>query len=110
MRRILNHELGFADVEVPDEAFAHDLDYSDGLALIARLQNAAAACDLEFGIKLTNTLEVTNHREVFDPAERTMYLSGRPLHALTVNLARRLTKDLEPPLLLSFSGGANASK
>jgi len=106
--RILNHELGFVDIEVPDKAFAHDLDYSDGLALIARLQNAAAECDLDFGIKLTNTLEVTNHRKVFDPAEPTMYLSGRPLHALTVNLTQRLTEDVEPPLLLSFSGGANA--
>jgi putative selenate reductase len=108
VRRILDHELGFGEIEVPDEAFAHDLDYSDGLALIARLQSAAAACDLEFGVKLTNTLEVTNHRNIFNPAERTMYLSGRPLHALTVNLARRLTEDVEPPLLLSFSGGADA--
>jgi len=108
VRRILDHELGFGDIEIPDEAFAHDLDYSDGLALIARLQNAAAACDLDFGIKLTNTLEVRNHRGVFAPAERTMYLSGRPLHTLTVNLARRLTEDVDPPLLLSFSGGANA--
>ena len=108
VRHILDHELGFGDVVVPDEAFAHDLDYSDGLALIARLQNTAAACDLDFGIKLTNTLEVTNHRKIFDATERTMYLSGRPLHALTVNLARRLTEDVEPPLLLSFSGGASA--
>jgi putative selenate reductase len=108
VRRILDHELGFDDIEVPDEAFAHDLDYPDGLALIAWLQSAAEACNLEFGIKLTNTLEVTNHRKIFDPAERTMYLSGRPLHALTVNLARRLTEDVEPPLLLSFSGGADA--
>ena len=108
VRRILDHELGFDEVVVPDEAFAHDLDYADGLALIERLQGVAAGCDLEFGIKLTNTLEVANNRQVFDPAERTMYLSGRPLHALTVNLAHRLTEDLAPPLVLSFSGGADA--
>jgi len=108
VRRILNQELGFDEVIVPDQAFAHDLDYADALALIARLQGAAAACNLEFGIKLTNTLEVANNRQVFDPAERTMYLSGRPLHALTVHLARRLAEDLAPPLILSFSGGADA--
>ena len=109
VRRILNQELGFNEIVVPDEAFAHDLDYADGLALIERLQGVAAGYDLEFGIKLTNTLEVANNRQIFNPAERTMYLSGRPLHALTVNLARRLTEDLAPPLVLSFSGGADTA-
>jgi len=109
VRRILNQELGFDEVVVPDEAFDHDLDYGDGLALIEHLQGVAASYNLEFGVKLTNTLEVANNRQVFDPAERTMYLSGRPLHGLTVNLARRLTEDLAPPLVLSFSGGADAA-
>jgi len=108
VRRILNSELGFEEIEVPDQAFEHDLGYADGLELIARLQAAAAECGLDFGVKLTNTLEVRNHRRVFDPGERTMYLSGRPLHALTVNLARRLTEDVSAPLLMSFSGGADA--
>ena len=37
-----------------------------------------------------------------------MYLSGRPLHALTVQLAHRLAEDVEHPLMMSFSGGADA--
>ncbi len=109
VRRILNQELGFNEIVVPDEAFAHDLDYGDGLALIEHLQGVAVSHNLEFGVKLTNTLEVANNRQVFDSAERTMYLSGRPLHGLTVNLARRLAEDLAPPLVLSFSGGADAA-
>ncbi len=109
VRRLLNQELGFNEIVVPDEAFAHDLDYGDGLALIEHLQGVAVSYNLEFGVKLTNTLEVANNRQVFDSAERTMYLSGRPLHGLTVNLARRLAEDLAPPLVLSFSGGADAA-
>ena len=36
-----------------------------------------------------------------------MYLSGRPLHAVTVNLAATLTGDLGGDLPLSFAGGAD---
>jgi putative selenate reductase len=59
-------------------------------------------------VKLTNTLAVANHRPVFDASERTIYMSGRPLHALTVQLAHRLAEDVQHPLLMSFSGGADA--
>jgi putative selenate reductase len=37
-----------------------------------------------------------------------MYLSGRPLHALTVQLAHRLAEDCEHPVMMSFSGGADS--
>ena len=109
VRGILNESLGFSDIEVPDEAFAHDLVLEDGLSLIKGLQAGAGEVGLEFGIKLTNTLEVRNHRRVFSPGEKTMYLSGRPLHALTATLAQVLAEALDEPLLMSFSGGADAA-
>jgi putative selenate reductase len=109
VRGILNGELGFSDVTVPDEAFAHDLVFADAVSLIETLRTVAGRVDLQFGVKLTNTLEVRNHRRVFDPKEQNMYLSGRPLHALTVSLADRLTGALGEPLLMSFSGGADAA-
>ena len=109
VRGILNRSLGFTDVEVPDEAFAHDLVMNDALSLIEGLQTTAEHIGLQFGIKLTNTLEVRNHRSIFDSAESTMYLSGRPLHALTVALAHELAGELNQPLLMSFSGGADAA-
>ena len=36
-----------------------------------------------------------------------MYLSGRPLHAITVNLASKLNNEFDGDLLMSFSAGAN---
>ena len=64
------------------------------------------AAGLGFGLKLSNTLEVENWRTVFD-RDPTMYLSGRPLHAVTVNLAHRLSEEFGGGLPLSFAGGAD---
>jgi putative selenate reductase len=108
LRPILNDRLGFTDLVVPDKVFEDDLDYADALTLLRELSDTATAHGLIFGVKLTNTLAVTNHRRVFEPSEETMYLSGRPLHALTVQLAHSLAEDIDPPLMMSFSGGADA--
>jgi putative selenate reductase len=108
VRSILNDRLGFRHVRVPDEAFEHDLVYDQALALIGQLQRVAQSADRDFGVKLTNTLEVVATHQVFQPTEKTMYLSGRPLHALTVTLAHRMRSDVSEPLLMSFSGGADA--
>ncbi|MCG6948438.1 MAG: putative selenate reductase subunit YgfK [Acidobacteria bacterium] len=109
LRSILNDCLGFTDVSVPAKVFKQDLAYPGAISLLKKLSDAATALDLVFGVKLTNTLAVHNHRSVFDPAEETMYLSGRPLHALTVQLARKISEDVTHPLMISFSGGADSS-
>ena len=100
--------LGYADVEVPDEAFGHDLVYDDAVPMLTRLLQLGSDEVRAFGVKLSNTLEVKNHRPVFAEAEKMMYLSGRPLHALTVNLAAKLEAEFEGRLPMSFAGGADA--
>jgi putative selenate reductase len=108
LRPLLNDQLGFRDVVVPDKVFEDDLDYADAISLLRGLADTSKRQDLTFGVKLTNTLAVENHRRVFDKSEKTMYLSGRPLHALTVRLAHHLVEDVDRPLMMSFSGGAEA--
>ncbi|NIA26622.1 MAG: putative selenate reductase subunit YgfK [Desulfobulbaceae bacterium] len=107
VRTILNDDLQFGDIVVPDVAFEHDLKYPDAVTMLNNLQAVAKECDLEFGVKLSNTLEVENSRSVFDENETMMYLSGRPLHAITVNLAGKLADEFNGDLLMSFSAGAN---
>jgi putative selenate reductase len=107
VRKILNEDLRYRDVVVPDNAFEHDLDYCDAVPMLRNLQSVADDCGLEFGVKLSNTLEVENTRPVFAETEETMYLSGRPLHAITVNLASKLADAFDGDLLMSFSAGAN---
>ena len=107
VRTILNDDLGFGDIVVPDVAFEHDLKYPDAVTMLNNLRSVAKECDLEFGVKLSNTLEVENSRSVFDEAEKMMYLSGRPLHAITVRLAHKLADEFDGDLPMSFSAGAN---
>ena len=106
VRGIVNDELRFVDVPIPDEAFGHDLKYDDAVPMFRRLASAAADRNLTFGLKLSNTLEVENRRGVFD-RDPTMYLSGRALHAVTVNLASTLAEELGGGVPLSFAGGAD---
>lgn len=107
LRGVLNDELGFSEIVVPDEAFAHDVRFEDAIAMLRRLRELADERRLCFGIKLTNTLEVENHREVFPSGEKMMYMSGRALHPLTVSVAAKLDEAVGP-ISMSFSGGADA--
>jgi putative selenate reductase len=107
VRTLLNEDLGYKDIVVPDAAFEHDLKYSDAVPMLRNLKNVANECGLDFGVKLSNTLEVENLRSTFDAAEETMYLSGRPLHAITVKLAHDLADEFDGKLPMSFSAGAN---
>ena len=106
VRAILYRDLSFDDVPVPDEAFGHDLMYVDAVPMLHNLRRVAAARELTFGVKLTNTLEVDNWRTVFE-GDDMMYLSGRALHALTTNIASKLSEEFRGDLLMSFAGGAD---
>lgn len=105
--RGLLDDLGYADVVVPDVAFEHDLEYTAAVPMIHALQDIARGAGLHFGVKLSNTLEVENFRTVFDAEEKMMYLSGRALHAITVNLAQQLWQEFDGGLPMSFSAGAD---
>ncbi len=107
LRKILNEDLNF-DTHVPDVAFEHDLKYPDALKIIQSLLKTAQEEKLQFGLKLTNTLESINHKNIFKPENEMMYMSGRALHPLSIHVAKKLQSDFHGQLKLSFSGGINA--
>ncbi|MDY0005063.1 MAG: FAD-dependent oxidoreductase, partial [Polyangia bacterium] len=108
LRTLLNERLGFGEINVPDEAFGHDLKWEDALGIIRRLRESAARRGVFFGLKLTNTLEVVNHRSVFRGDQAMMYMSGRALHPITMALAARLLETFDGQLPISISGGVDA--
>ncbi|MEK7705479.1 MAG: FAD-dependent oxidoreductase [Myxococcota bacterium] len=108
LRDILNRKLGYTRIDVPDTAFAHDLKWPDAVRLVRTLREQARSVGVEFNLKLTNTLETTNHRGVFAKSNEMMYMSGRPLHALAINVAKMLQEEFWGELDLSLSGGADA--
>ncbi|HNW98491.1 MAG TPA: putative selenate reductase subunit YgfK [Bacteroidales bacterium] len=106
LRNILNKSSEFK-TEVPDVAFEHDLKYTDALKLIKSLENAAKEEDVCFGLKLTNTLESINNKNIFSKDEKMMYMSGRALHPISINLANKLQKEFKGVLDISFCAGAD---
>jgi putative selenate reductase len=106
LRHILNDQLGF-EVEVPDEAFDHDLKYEAGVALIKSLLESAAKAGVAFNLKLTNTLETTNRDQNLPKNEKMVYMSGRALHPISIHLARRLQNEFNGKLDISFSAGTD---
>jgi len=107
LREILNKTLGFK-TNVPDIAFEHDLKYPDALNIIKSLQKIAKSKNLEFGLKLTNTLESINNKTIFGDSIDMMYMSGRALHPISINVANKLQHEFNGELQLSFSAGADA--
>jgi len=98
---------GFKTI-VPEEAFAHDLKYPDAIRIIKNLQKAAEENNVQFGLKLTNTLESKNHKTIFPESEKMMYMSGRALHPISISLAHKIQQEFNGTLDVSFSAGVNA--
>jgi putative selenate reductase len=103
---ILHDQLGFREIRIPDAVFEHDLQYGRAVALIGALKTIAGRRGLTFGVKLTNTLAVSNHAGRLPGDE--MYMSGRALYPVTMRLYDRLLHEFGGDLHVSYSAGADA--
>jgi len=104
--RILHDDLGFREIQIPDDVFEHDLRYDRAVELITSLKNVAAKQELTFGVKLSNTLALANHKDTL-PGDQ-MYMSGRALYPITINLFHKLVRQFDGDLNVSYSAGADA--
>ncbi|MCL2496782.1 MAG: putative selenate reductase subunit YgfK, partial [Clostridiales bacterium] len=104
-RHILD-EMGYGYISFDQHHFKNDLQYGDALGMLRRLLEYAVERGLCFGVKLTNTLPVQICRAEL-PGEE-MYLSGRALYPLSINVAARLAGDFHGALPISYCGGADA--
>ena len=103
---LLHDVMGYHEVQTTAEAFAKDLQLADALAMIPRLHNVAQARGRRLAVKCSNTLVVRNHRTFF--TDEVMYLSGPPLHVITMNLVGVLRQALGGAVPVSFSAGLDA--
>jgi putative selenate reductase len=104
--QLLHDDLGYDEIRVAREHFAHDLKFDEMVPMVKRLRETARECGLGLGVKLTNTLVVHNHRDFFN--EEVMYLSGAPLHVLTMNILHDVRTALGAEIPISFSAGIDA--
>ncbi len=104
VREILDG-LGFDYVGLSRDAFSHDLQYKDAEGMLERLIATSKKENLQFGVKLTNTLGSINNKGVLPGDE--MYMSGRALFPLSINLAAKISRKFNGNLPISYSGGAS---
>ena len=100
---IVQRQLGYAHIQLDPASFDADLQLDRGLELIGELRRFAAANGRRFGIKLTNTLVVRNHKGFL--ADDPMYLSGPPLHVLASALLAKLVDALPDTFLVDGRDG-----
>ena len=96
-------QAGFGYIAFDDHHYKTDLQWADAAPMFRRLQALAESKGLEFGLKLSNTCPVDVKAGELPSDE--MYMSGRSLYLLTVEMARRIAAEFRGRLRLSFSGG-----
>ncbi|HGH3372192.1 TPA: putative selenate reductase subunit YgfK [Kluyvera cryocrescens] len=104
VREILD-TCGFGYIGLNEESFDHDLKIDQALEMLQRLMTLAKAKNLGFGVKLTNTLGTVNNKGALPGNE--MYMSGRALFPLSINVAALLSRKFDGKLPISYSGGAS---
>ena len=103
--RAILDEMGYDYIAFTDFHFKDDLQYSDAVPMLQRLQELAKGLNLNFGVKITNTFPVDVKNNELPSQE--MYMSGKSLFALSMSVAKMLTRDFNGSLRISFSGGAD---
>lgn len=103
-RRTLD-SMGYDYVQFDEHHFKEDLQYKDAVPMFKRLLLLAKTNGVEFGLKLSNTFPVDVKAGELPSAE--MYMSGRALYPLTMEMANRITREFDGRMRISFSGGAD---
>ena len=105
VRELMGKTMGYEEVQVPDAAFENDTKWDQAVGFVERLGALAKSEGRSFGVKFSNTLLVNNHKDFFPEAEKSMYLSGPPLHVLAMNLVRAFRQHFGDRFPISFSAG-----
>jgi len=108
LEHLLHDVLGYREIRVRPQAYAASQTFEEAVQMTRRLTDFASSRGRSFGCKFSNTLEVENHRQVFGAGNALMYLSGAPLHVITMSLAARFRQSVGAHVPISFSAGIDA--
>ena len=92
-------KMEYKYIELKEESFTHDLQFKDGIEMLKRLKAFALDHEKDFGVKMSNTLPVRIMKSELPGDE--MYMSGRALYPLTINLAYKLAVEFKGDLKIS---------
>jgi len=104
---LLHDVMGYHEVKVSPEAYTSGVLFDDAVGICQRLTSLAKSNGRSFGAKFSNTLEVVNHKDFFTPDNKVMYLSGTPLHVITLTLADEFRRVMGHAMPVTFSAGVD---
>ncbi len=104
--RTILDSMGYDYIVFDEHHFNEDLQWEDAVPMFHRLQALADSKGLEFGLKLSNTFPVDTTRGELPNDE--MYMSGRSLFPLTIEMCNRISRAFDGKMRISFAGGADA--
>lgn len=104
VRKILN-VCSFSYISLKKKSFNHNLKLTQALKMLKRLIALAKKKSLSFSVKLTNTLSTINNKGAL-PSKK-MYMSGRALFPLSINVAAVLSRAFNGKLPISYSSSAS---
>jgi putative selenate reductase len=107
LEHLLHDTLGYRELTVNPSAYTSGLHFDQSIAMCRRMMELAKSHGLIFGAKFSNTLEVLNHRDFFPIAEKVMYLSGAPLHVITLALTDVFRQEMGAEIPISYSAGVD---
>ena len=102
--RTILDSMGYDYIVFDEHHFNEDLQWVDAVPMFERLQALADSKGLEFGLKLSNTFPVDTTRNELPGTE--MYMSGRSLFPLTIEMCNRISRQFNGKMRISFAGGA----
>ena len=102
--RTILDSMGYDYIVFDEHHFNEDLQWVDAVPMFERLQTLADSKGLEFGLKLSNTFPVDTTRNELPGTE--MYMSGRSLFPLTIEMCNRISRQFNGKMRISFAGGA----
>lgn len=108
MEHLLHDVMGYREITVRPEAYSASQTFDEAVQMTQRLRAFAQQHGRKLGCKFSNTLEVLNHRTFFTPDNQVMYLSGAPLHVITMALTAQFREAVGPDVPITFSAGIDA--
>ncbi len=105
LEHLLHDVLGYHELRINPKAYTSGLAFDEAVQICDRLSGFAKARNRRLGFKFSNTLEVIDHRDFFSPDNEIMYLSGQPLHVITMALTDEFRRAVGPDVPISFSAG-----
>jgi putative selenate reductase len=105
LEHLLHDVLGYTELRINPKAYDAAISFDESVELCRRLTDFAAKRGRRVGFKFSNTLEVENQRTFFSPDNAIMYLSGQPLHVITMALTAKFREAVGPDVPISFSAG-----